>query len=163
MKKKILKLVLATTVLTTVVSVSIVSAAATTTKAPTFVKSALNFNGMNAELRTVDINNVKMASLRDLTAALGASLEEENGTITLQLQNTVVLKANTTTYSLNDATMMFINAPVTVGGTLFVELDTTVDALGGSVEASASGSTTYRSFKLLEGDFSTPYWISGNN
>ncbi|CAK4850481.1 unnamed protein product, partial [Aphanomyces euteiches] len=40
-------------------------------------------------------------------------------------------------------------------------LDTTVDGLGGSVDTE-SGTTTYRSFKLLEGEFSSPFWISGN-
>jgi hypothetical protein len=158
-KKKILKLVLATSVLTAVVSVGTVSAATT---AQTFVTASLSFNGSNADLRTVEVNKVKLVALRDLTDALGASLESDNGTITLRLQNTVELKEKTTTYTVNGATMVYTTAPVNVGGTLFVELDTTVDGLGGSIEANASGATSYRSFKLLEGDFSTPYWISGN-
>ncbi|QGQ99534.1 hypothetical protein EHS13_34085 [Paenibacillus psychroresistens] len=161
MKKKILKLVLATSVLTAVVSVATVSAAAVTTKAPAFTKTALNFNGKNADLRTVEVNKVKLVALRDLVDVLGASLESDNGTITLQLQNTLELKEKVSAYTVNGATMAYTAAPVNVGGTLFVELDTTVDGLGGSVDT-ASGATTYRSFKLLEGDFSTPYWISGN-
>jgi hypothetical protein len=164
-KKKILKLVLATSVITAVVSVGTVSAAATTkapiSTAPAYVKTSLSFNGMNIDLRTVEVNKVKLVSLRDLTDALGASLEMNDGMITLQLVNTLELKENSTTYSVNGATMVYTTAPVNVGGTLFVELDTTVDALGGSIETN-SGVTTYRSFKLLEGSFSTPYWISGN-
>jgi hypothetical protein len=159
-KKKILKLVLATSVLTAVVSVGTVSAAPVKPKAPTFVTASLSFNGTNADLRTVEVNKVKLVALRDLTDALGASLEWNNGTITVQLQNTVELKEKTTTYIVNGATMVYTSAPVNVGGTLFVELDTTVDALGGSTETNA-GAASYRSFKLLEGDFSSPYWISG--
>lgn len=161
-KKKILKLVLATTVITAVVSAGTVSAAAVTTKAPVIVSASYSFNAVNADLRTVEINKVKLVALRDLTNALSASLESDNGTFTVQLQNTVELKQNTTAYSVNGATMVYTSAPVNVGGTLFVELDATVDALGGSFVTNASGATTYLSFKLLEGDFSSPYWISGN-
>jgi hypothetical protein len=160
-KKKILKLVLATSVLTAVVSVGTVSAATATTKAPAFTKTALSFNGMNADLRTVEVNKVKLVAVSDLVDALGASLESDNGTITLQLQNTVELKENATAYTVNGATMVYTAAPVNISGILFVELDTTVDGLGGSVDT-VSGTTTYRSFKLLEGDFSSPFWISGN-
>jgi hypothetical protein len=163
-KKKILKLVLATSVLTAVVSVGTVSAASTT-KAPTapaYVKTSLNFNGMNIDLRTVEVNKVKLVALRDLTDALGASLEINDGIITLQLVNALELKENSTTYTVNGVTMNYTTAPINVGGSLFVELATTVDALGGSVETNASGISTYRSFKLLEGNFSAPYWISGN-
>jgi hypothetical protein len=160
-KKKILKLALATTVITTVVSVATVSAAVTT-KAPVAVSASYSFNSANTNLRTVEINNVKLVALRELAAALGASLEGNNGMLTLQLQNIVELKANSTAYTVNGATMVYTAAPVNVAGTLFVELDSTLEALGGSIEPNATGAASYRSFKLLEGDFSSPYLINGN-
>jgi hypothetical protein len=152
---------MATTVLSTVISVSTVSAA-TAIKAPAIISTSLNFNGAPAELRTIQVNQVKLYAVRDLAKALGASLELANGAVSLQLENNVVIKDKITGYTVNGATMNFTTAPKNVGGTLFTELNSIVDGLGGSVETDASGKMTFRSFKLLEGNFNSINWIDGN-
>jgi hypothetical protein len=160
-KKKIVKLVLATTVLTAVISAGTVSAAPAA-KATAILSTSMNFNGAAEELRTIDAGQVKLYSVRDLANALGASIEVVNGSLSLQLENTVVIKDKMTGYTVNGATMNFTTAPKNVGGTLFAELNAIVDGLGGSVEADSSGKMVYRSFKLLEGNLSSVHWIDGN-
>jgi TolB protein len=108
------------------------------------------------------VGQVKLYAIRDLANALGASLEVVNGALSLQLENNVVIKDKVTGYTVNGATMNFTTAPKNVGGTLFAELNSIVDGLGGSVVTDASGKITFRSFKLLEGNFSSVNWIDGN-
>jgi len=118
-------------------------------------------DGQEAALRTLQVKGVSLVSVRDLARSFGIMPEYAAGSITLNTEVTVQLKVGSPAYTVNGETRQFAAAPFEAGGTVYAELNSLVEALGGSVEGQG-GNAVVHSFQLLDGSFSSARWISGN-
>ncbi|WP_058303672.1 stalk domain-containing protein [Gorillibacterium timonense] len=134
---------------------------ATAATKPVVSEVKVNVDGQQAGIRTIQAGSVRLVSVRDLSGSFGIVPEYSAGNIILNTENTVELKVGSLAYTVNGETKQFVTAPFEAGGTVFVELNSLVEALGGSVEANGQ-ETLIHSFQLQEGDFISARWIGEN-
>ncbi|RUT27769.1 hypothetical protein EJP77_19705 [Paenibacillus zeisoli] len=118
------------------------------------INSGLQVDGDNVVLKAIEVNGTKLYSIRDLADALNAGLKLENGSVVLNDSygyHSVSIKPNIKSLQVEGATQDFKVAPKLQDGNIYVELNTTVDALGAEI----AGSGKIYKLKRAEGQFST--------
>ncbi|MBC8078797.1 MAG: hypothetical protein H7X86_00500 [Gorillibacterium sp.] len=131
------------------------------------VQNQLFVDGQSSGVRTVKVNGVMLYAIRDLANALGAQLKQVDGEISVSLNNsffatsTVMIKPGQTMYTANGETRTFITAPTYVAGRIYVELQSFVEALGGTL-TKVNGKAAILSYALLDGSFENAQWVAGN-
>ncbi|MNH81337.1 translocation protein TolB [compost metagenome] len=167
-KGKVFSMLVASALVTSAVTAGTAGAAAAKTSSPAktaaskqttakfkVINSGLQVDGDSITLKAIEVNGIKLYSIRDLADALNAGLKLENGSVVLNDTygyHSVSVKPNIKSLQVDGATQDFKVAPKLQDGNIYVELDTTVNALG----AELVGSGSIYKLKRPEGEFSTP-------
>ncbi len=134
---------------------------ATAATNPAAVALQVAVDSQATALRTLQVKGVSLVSVRDLAASFGIVPEYAGGSIALNTEATVNIRVGSLAYTVDGEARQFAAAPFEAGGVVYAELNSLVDALGGSVEGQGKNAVI-RSFRLLDGEFSSARWISGN-
>ncbi|MBP1994178.1 stalk domain-containing protein [Paenibacillus eucommiae] len=160
MKSKLLNSFLVLSV-ASAISIGAAGAAGTEAAKEPITVTTLSKEGKPFNVRTVHNHNATLYSVRDLAAVMGASVQYSDATRTIELtaDNRVELWADSPTYTVNTKEFTYSSVPQNVDGSVFVELEKTIEAIGGSVITDDSGVKTINTLQLLSGTFSNPRWV----
>ncbi|GIP55007.1 stalk domain-containing protein [Paenibacillus vini] len=122
----------------------------------------LTVDGTQVSVKAVTSGKTTLYSLRDLANALGADIKLSGGSLVIKdasQQYELSLKIGSKDYSVNGETGQFGTAPQQIGGTVYVELSSVVEALGGELLPSKGLLSVGR----LSGQFDLPFFDAAGN
>lgn len=119
----------------------------------------LTIDGSKTSIRTVVVDKATLYSLRDLAKAIGAEIQlNAGGNVVVQdaaEQYVLSLQVGSTNYLLNGQSFSFVKAPYNVNHSVYVELSTVIQALGGEV---LTNNGDVKSVSRITGEFAKPFF-----
>ena len=119
-------------------------------------------DGKNVSIDSVTQSGGTLVNLRTFVGQVGATMANDVKTKTVTVKKntiTLALKANDKFVNLNNQRKFITHAPRVVNGRTFVEINQLTTLLGGEVLTQDDDSQEYVSFKLLEGAIN-PQWLN---